>query len=220
MSREEGRKNDWKITIVKFDSGVDDPPKSGQKQNRLDGSIAVQIMEDLSEVVDDLMDRTSEFPSHMRHTKSTAKPKYRQTGNLLAASMLQALTAETGLKLLYEMENPQKLATKTHDLLKIFEMLSGETQSRLNRVYIQLVNASSHVKAMGADLSAPELSHIKEVFRVHAKMFVLWRYYAEGKAGPGFSEHLCRAIDAIRVLIEKSMISSSDGAKPKTEATP
>ena len=109
-------------------------------------------MEDLSEVVDDLMDRTPEFPTLSKPTK---KPKYRQTGNLLAASMLQALTAETGLKLLYEMDNPEKLATNTHDLLKIFEMLSENTQTKLNRMYIQLIDTSSYVKSMGADLSAP-----------------------------------------------------------------
>ena len=209
---EADRNGAWKITITNFVDGVDIPPRSGKKQNRLDDSTVVNILDDLSEVVDSLMDRTPEYNSHLVRPRNTVKAKYLQTGNLLAASVLQALTAETGLKFLYEMENPKKLATSRHHLLEIFETLSENTQNRLNRVYIQLIKSSRHVRASGADLSAPELQHVKEVFRVHAQMFVLWRYFAEGRSGPGFSEHLCRAIDAMRVVIEESMDSSADGA--------
>ena len=216
MSRETARNKVAKITISQFVDGVDDPPRSGKKQNRLDGSIVVDILDDLSEVVDGLMDRTPRYPSHLARPRSIAKAKYLQTGNILAASVLQALTAETGLKLLYEMENPGQLAPNTHDLLEMFESLSADTQNRLNRAYIQLVGSSPHVSALEADLSASELRRIKEVLRVHAKMFVLWRYFAEGRSGPGFSEHLCRAIDAMRVVLAESMGSSSDGAAATT----
>lgn len=84
MPKNTSGRNDWKITVVQFNNGVDSPPRSGKKQNCLDGSTVAQIMENLSEVVDNLMDRTSEFASHVIGAKSRAKPKYQQTGPALS----------------------------------------------------------------------------------------------------------------------------------------
>ena len=157
------------------------------------------VMEDLSEVIDGLMDRSPEFPQELA-TLASRQAKYKATGNILAASILLALAAETGLKLLYEIERPGALAPQGHDLIRLFDNLSTDSQEHLNRIYMQRIDASGILSRTGTDLSEPELAHVRGVFIRHARMFELWRYLPEGKAGPGYSEHLCRALDAIRIL--------------------
>ena len=163
------------------------------------------MMDDLTEIIETILYIPSDYSLSYNKAAQSKKPKYRQTGNILTGTILQALVAEIGLKMLYEIENPQQLAKGSHNLLKLFELLSRDTQDKLNGIYIAKVHSFiGSPLNISVDVSAPGLKNVREVFASQDNMFVLWRYYAEGKAGPGFSEHLARANLAVRILVEEA----------------
>ena len=198
------------IIITGIDAGPGDPPRTGKKRHRLNEHRGTDMMDDLTEVAYEVMDQRPEFqlPSYLLPKEQ--KPKYRQTGNLAVAAMLQAHIAEIGLKLLFEYEHKQGFARDIHDLLKLFKALKPETKQRLNEVYMHILSKSKVMRVTNLNPDLPQFRHISEVFRVQKDTFVRWRYYAEGGAGPGFSEHMYRANLAVRLVVAEFEIGLAD----------
>ena len=168
--------------------------RSTRKQERIHVKTALGVLEDLRPIILELLMRREISADATDGTPKLAQYN-RTTGNLLVATLLQALSAETALKLLYELENPKELAMNIHDLGLLFKHLSTETQDRLQSKYISRVS-----KYASSGLS----DDVGDVFRTRANMFVLWRYmYEEGASGPGYSGELTLAIDAMYELVKE-----------------
>lgn len=172
---------------LKIASGADEPLRRSKKQYRMDARTAIGTMSDLRPIIIELVEREETLvdPSN----GSSRSVRYlRATGNLLAATVLQALVTETGLKLLYELENPSELAADHHDFQSLFEQLSPSAQDRLAAKY------QENVQAYGF----PGLSQdLRAVLGERSRMFVLWRYVSEGASGPGYTGELIVAVDAM-----------------------
>ena len=180
---------------TKFRSGRDsEPPRSSRKLERMSVRTAVAVMRDLKPIFTDLIERPVRIIDPSSGSEMTVH-HIKATGNLLAATVLQALSAETGLKLLYEFDQPYKLARNTHDLATLFGQLSSNMQERLAKKYRERV-----LRYAPSGLS----QDVKSVFSEHAKTFVLWRYmYEDGPSGPGYSGAVTLAIDAMVDLAEE-----------------
>ena len=174
---------------TKFRSGhAGEAPRRPKKLERMSSRTAIGVMEGLKPIILDLIESKKTIVDPRSGSEMTVG-YISVTGNLLAATVLEGLVAETGLKLLYELDHPSNLASEIHDLDRLFDELSPDTQARLENEYRERVQEYSS-SSLSEDLNA--------VLTEHAKMFILWRYmYEGGPSGPGYSGELMLAIEAM-----------------------
>ena len=116
-------------------------------------------------------------------------------GKFMAAPILMALATEIALKALQcqERNEPPK---RTHDLLKLFEGLSEDTQTRLEeRLPSRLDPVSLH---LGVQDFFPVSAGMRKVLEFHRYSFMHWRYKYER---PGGSFYLPALDEALTVII-------------------
>ena len=117
-------------------------------------------------------------------------------GKFLAAPILMALATEIALKALkyQEQREPPK---RTHDLLKLFEDLSEDTQTRLEEGLPSRLDPIS--LRLGVQNFRPAGAGMRKVLEYHRHSFERWRYLHEIEN----EEYYLPALDeALTVIIE------------------
>ena len=134
-----------------------------------------------------------------KHLESDMKPQsdsYLFGGKFMAVPILMSLATEIALKALkcQECKEPPK---RTHDLLKLFESLSEDTQTRLEDGLPPRLDPVS--LRLGVQEFCPVGAGMRKVLEYHRHSFERWRYLHEVEN----ADYYLPALDeALTVIIE------------------
>ena len=114
------------------------------------------------------------------------------SGKYMSAPILMALATEIALKAL-QCQERKRSPMRTHDLLKLFEGLSEDTQTRLEEgLPSQLDPVSMRIQDF-----FPVGAGMRKVLEFHRYSFMHWRYKYERPGGSFFSSALNEALTVI-----------------------
>lgn len=92
-------------------------------------------------------------------------------GQFIAAPVLLALAMELALKAWWAKENTDREIPRTHDLVKLFDELSEDTQTRLESAHPEIPS--------GLRGFSPIRPGLRSILESHKTTFVKWRYLHE-----------------------------------------
>ena len=116
-----------------------------------------------------------------------------QLGLILSSNILLPLTAELALKGLLQRHKGRSEYERTHDLLKLYQSLPPEVQSRLTERFQQLIEGPR---------AYTDSATIQEFFATHRNDFERWRYLDDDVGGViseplGFHLAICAVLDQV-----------------------
>ena len=116
------------------------------------------------------------------------------SGKIMSASILMALATEIALKAMQYQER-KRSPMRTHDLLKLFEGLSEDTQTRLEERLPSRLDPVS--LRLGVQDFFPVSAGMRKVLEFHRCSFMHWRYKYERPGGSFFLPALDEALTVI-----------------------
>lgn len=127
--------------------------------------------------------------------------------------MLLALSMEFALKAWFVWDHNTLKTKRTHDLLKLFELLADTSKERLDRNFRKNV-APQHPNFFVLDYG------IKDVLYQHANAFVEWRYIHE-KRDHGISFNSSAFVATLEMVLDEfATLYWSEATKPQREVPP
>ena len=127
--------------------------------------------------------------------------------------MLLALSMEFALKAWFVWDHNTLKTKRTHDLLKLFELLGDTSKDRLDREFRKNV-APQHPNFFVSDYG------IRVVLCQHANAFVEWRYIHE-KREHGISFHFTTFVATLEMVLDEfATLYRSELIKPQREVPP
>ena len=157
------------------------------------------------------MDKMAMALQHAVHLMRGERPNTQvlNLGIQLSINILLPLTAELALKGLKQKETTPDGFTKTHDLVKLFQHVSSDAQSRVNESFQRYLSQDDETKDKKLDIwQFPE---------ERRDDFVEWRYLEDDKVGsliPAYKEFqyaICAILDEVYEgdgVVQRSLISN------------
>ena len=130
-------------------------------------------------------------------------------GIQLSINILLPLSAELALKGLKQKETTPDSFTKTHDLVRLFQEVSPDTQNRVNEGFRRYMSQDGETKGKTTDLW--------QFLEAHRNDFEDWRYLENAKVGaliPAYKEFqyaICAILDELyedNRVVESNLIST------------
>ncbi|SFN94003.1 hypothetical protein SAMN05216224_1326 [Thioclava dalianensis] len=127
--------------------------------------------------------------------------------------MLLALSMEFALKAWFVWDHNTLKTKRTHDLLKLFELLDDTSRERLDREFRNNV-APHHPNFLVSDYG------IRDVLYQHANAFVEWRYIHE-KREHGISFNVTTFVATLEMVLDEfSTLYREEEFRPRHEIPP
>ena len=157
------------------------------------------------------MDKMAMALQHAVHLMREERPNtlVLDLGIQLSTNILLPLMTELALKGLKQKETTSDGFTKKHDLLKLFQDVSSDAQSRVNERYQRYLSEDDETKDKNHD--------IRRFLEDHKDDFVEWRYLEDDKVGsllPAYKEFqyaICAILDEVYEgdgVVQRSLSSS------------
>lgn len=127
--------------------------------------------------------------------------------------MLLALSMEFALKAWFVWDHNTLKTKRTHDLLKLFELLGDTSKERLDREFRKNV-APHHPNFLVLDYG------VRDVLSQHANAFVEWRYIHE-KRDHGISFNFTTFVATLEMVLDEfATLYRTELISPRSEVSP